>query len=126
MSIESYAEWNFLKNTVLKLSIADEYSIGLRRDKWNRQWRWLSNKSIPPTYLPWATDEPNGFGDCVTMYKDYRKDYGKYNDLDCATKQRPAIGYICELPVDSCNQEGESCTFHIILKTIVFNIFLIM
>jgi len=103
VSIESYAEWLFLKNTILKLTIADEYFIGLRRDDRNRPWRWLSNKSTSKKYLPWATGEPSDDGNCANMYKDYRKDYGKYNDLKCTGKPKP--GYICEFPVDRCNQE---------------------
>ena len=103
VSIESYAEWIFLKNTILKLTIADEYFIGLRRDDRSREWKWLSNKGTSQTYLPWATSEPSGDGDCVDMFKDYNKDYGKYNDLSCTTQ---APGYICEFPVDGCNQEG--------------------
>jgi len=118
VSIESYAEWMFLKNT-----ITDEYFIGLRIDHRSRQWRWLSNKSTIPKELPWATEEPNGFGDCASMYKDYRKDYGKYNDLDCTRHSRIIPGYICESPVDGCNQEGKSCTFHIYLKRLFSTFF---
>ena len=77
--------------------MADEYFIGCRIDKRNRQWRWVSDKSISPTYLPWATGEPNGDGNCTTMYKGYTKDYGKYNDLDC-TKHYQRPRFICELP----------------------------
>jgi len=114
VSIESNAEWIFLKNTILKLTIADEYFIGLRRDDWSRQWRWLSNKISPQRELPWAKDEPNDDGNCAVMYKDYRQDYGKYNDLHCPSRVRS--GYICEFPVDGCNQGGKSCTFHVYFK----------
>ena len=110
-----------MKNTILKLAIADEYFIGLRRDDSNRPWRWLSNKSTSKKYLPWATGEPRDDGNCANMYKDYRKDYGKYNDLKCAEKPKP--GYICEFPVDGCNQEGKSCTFHIYLKRLFSTFF---
>ena len=120
VSIESEAEWIFLKNTISKITIADEYFIGLRKDGQSGQWRWLSNNSTSQTGLPWATGEPNGDGNCASMYKDYRRDYGKYNDLDCTEIRRP--GYICEFPVASCNQEGTSCTLNISFKTIIFNI----
>jgi len=103
VSIESYAEWLFLKNTILNLTIADEYFIGLRRDDWNRPWRWLSNKNTFQKDLPWATGEPNGDGNCATMYKNYLRNYGKYNDLNCS--RHTISGYICEFPVDGCNQE---------------------
>ncbi|XP_020618518.1 hepatic lectin-like [Orbicella faveolata] len=103
VSIESNAEWIFLKNTILKLTIANEYFIGLRGDYRSRQWRWLSNKNSSQIDLPWAKGEPNGDGNCAAMYKDYRRDYGKYNDLGCTSQARP--GYICEFPVDGCNQE---------------------
>ena len=123
VSIESDAEWIFLKNTILKLTISDEYFIGLRRDAYET-WKWLSSKSGSQKNLPWATSEPNGDGNCATMYKDYQGDYGKYNDLGCTT--HPRSGYICEFPVHGCNQEGKSSTSHIYLKTIIFNIILII
>ena len=107
MSIESEAEWTFLKNTILTLAMADEYFIGLKRDQQSGKWKWLSNKSTLQASLPWATMEPQGDGNCTVMYKDYRRDYGKYNDLDC-TGVIGRSGYICELPVDGCDQEGTS------------------
>ena len=121
VSIESKAEWTFLKNTTLNLTMAGEYFIGLRKDGRSGQWGWLSNKSTSQTVLPWAKFEPSGDGNCAAMYKDYRGDYGKYNDLGCST--HAGRGYICEFPVDRCKQEGKSCTFHTFLKTIVFDIF---
>lgn len=115
MSIESEAEWIFLKNTVQKLTIAEEYFIGLKKDDRSRQWRWLSNKSTSQSCLPWATGEPNGDGKCVTMYKDYGQMYGEYNDVGCTTQ--PRFGYICEFPVDNCNQDGKSCAFLMYLSS---------
>ena len=114
VSIESEAEWSFLKNIILKLTMANEYFIGLSRDKRHRPWRWLSNKTSSQKVLPWAKGEPNGDGNCATMYKNYRQDYGEYNDLHCTVEKRSA--YICEFPVDGCNQEGKSCTSHTYLK----------
>lgn len=120
VSIESNKEWTFLKNTILNLTMADEYFIGLRKDGRSGQWGWLSNKNTSQTGLPWALGEPNGDGNCATMCKDYLGNYGKYNDVGCTTWWP---GYICEFPVDGCNQEGKSCTFHTYFKTIVFDIF---
>ena len=117
VSIESKKEWTFLKNTILNLTMADEYFIGLRKDGRSGQWGWLSNKNTSQTGLPWAIGEPNGDGNCATMYKNYRGDHGKYNDLGCTTHRGP--GYICEFPVDGCNQEGKSCTFHIYIYSIL-------
>jgi len=108
VSIESYAEWSFLKDAILRLTIADQYFIGLKKDYRSRQWRWTSNKSTSQQELPWATREPNGDGNCATMYKDYQENYGKYNDVACTTQTSP--GYICEFPVDGCNQGGKSST----------------
>jgi len=99
-----------LKNTILKLTIADEYFIGLRKEHRSSQWRWLSNKSTSQENLHWAMGEPSGDGNCATMYKDYRREDGKYNDLRCTRQLRP--GYICEFPVDRCNRGGKSCTCH--------------
>ena len=124
MSIESEAEWIFLNNTISKLTIAEEYFIGLRKDDQSGQWRWLSNKSTNQTDLPWATGEPNGDGKCADMYKNYGGNYGKYNDLHCTRTARNR--FICELPVHDCNQKGKSCTFHAYFKMNVFNIFIII
>ena len=78
VSIESEAEWIFLKNTILNLTMADEYFIGLKKDQQSGKWKWLSNSSILLAMsLPWATMEPQGDGNCAVMYKDYRRDYGK-------------------------------------------------
>ena len=117
VSIESKAEWIFLKNTMLKLTIAGEYFIGLRKDDRSGQWRWLCNSNTSQSGLPWATFEPSGDGNCATIFKDYRGDYGKYNDVHCTAQAGP--GYICEFHFDGCNQEGKSCTFHTYFKTIV-------
>ena len=88
--------------------MADEYFIGLKRDQQSGKWKWLSNSSILLAMsLPWATMEPQGDGNCAVMYKDYRRDYGKYNDLPCIGV-KGSSGYICELPVDGCDQEGMS------------------
>ena len=105
VSIESHAEWMFLKNAILKLEIS-EYFIGLKRDERDRPWKWLTNKSASQKDLPWATGEPSGDGNCATMYKDYLRNYGKYNDFSCTIPE--TYGYICEIPVHGCNQEGKS------------------
>ena len=92
VSIESKKEWTFLKNTILNLTMADEYFIGLRKDGRSGQWGWLSNKNTSQTGLPCAKWEPSGDGTRATMYKDYRRGYGKYNDLGCTTKAKPSLG----------------------------------
>ena len=121
VSIESKEEWIFLKNTTLKLAIADEYFIGLRKDDRSGQWRWLSNNRPSQKALPWATGQPSGDGNCTIMYKDFAGYYGKYNDLPCKDQVKP--GYICEFPVAGCNQDGKSCTFYTCFITIVFFLF---
>ena len=85
-----------------------EYLIGLEYT--SRAWRWISdNSKVNDTKgeFPWAKDEPNGDNEnCAVMYKDYRDDYGLFNDLSCTVKQKH--GYICESPVNSNDQEGMS------------------
>ena len=88
----------------------DEYFIGLRKDSKSEEWRWISdNSKVNATRglgeFPWATDEPNGDGNCAVMYKNYRKDKGEFNDLPCFEKRR---GHICESSsfADSTGQEG--------------------
>ena len=103
VSMESDEEWKYLTITILNLSKADEYFIGLKKRAQPEEWRWLSNKSaLNTSQKRWGRGEPKGDGNCVVMFRDYLKQHGKYNDLDCQTKLRP--GYICELPVDRCNK----------------------
>ena len=109
VSVESEAEWTFLKNTILNLTIVGEYFIGLKKGVPSREWRWLSSKSVMnESQKRWGKDEPSGDGNCVVMFRNYRRRYGKYNDLNCLTHRRS--GYICERPVDSC--KGMTYTFY--------------
>ena len=58
------------------------YFIGFNKDDKPKESRWVSgNRNMDP--LPWAKGEPSREGNCVVMYKDYRRDYGEYNDLSC-------------------------------------------
>jgi len=107
VSIESEKEWFFLKETIQNYTTG-EYFIGLRNVSKSREWRWISdNSKVNATRgeFPWAKDEPSGDGKCAVMYKDYRKDYGLFNDLSCS-EQRHTIGYICESSVNRNDQEG--------------------
>ena len=116
MSIEEFQEWQFLNNTVQTLGTV-KYYIGLTKDKRTGLWSWLSNgKSVNATTgkFPWAESEPNG-GDganCATMYKDYRNDYGLFDDLWCVSRGRDA-GCICEMAV-ACMNEGGILTSRVI------------
>jgi len=103
VSMESDEEWTFLNITILNLTKAGEYFIGLKKGEQPREWRWLSNKSAMNTSQKrWAIGEPTGDGNCVVMLRNYSRQYGKYNDLNCLTSYRS--GYICERPVHSCNK----------------------
>jgi len=84
-----------------------EYFIGLRKDSDYGEWRWISdNSTVNATRgkFPWATNEPNGDGNCAVMYKNYNENYGTFNDLHC--RYRLVAGYICESPAVSSGQEG--------------------
>jgi len=108
--MESDEEWTFLKNTILNLTKAYEYFIGLKTGVQSREWRWLSNtRAMNISQKRWAEGEPSGDGNCVVMMRDYLRKYGKYNDLDCLKPFRS--GYICERPVDNCNK-GMTYTFY--------------
>ena len=88
----------------------NEYFIGLKKDSQSGEWRWISdNSKVDATIgeFPWATFEPNGDGNCAVMFRNYRENIGKYNDL-CCTKQYEERGYICESPAVSSGQEGMS------------------
>ena len=104
VSIESRAEWEFLKKIILKGNTI-EYFIGLRKDKSTRVWRWLSDNSTVDAYnegdWPWAIGEPsNGRSrheeNCAQMYGKYENNYGRYNDVSC-TSPNAGAGFICEL-----------------------------
>ena len=92
VSIESYEEWNFLKDTITKFPGKEtEYYIGLTKDR-DGSWRWISNNSkVNESY--WAQKTRDTNADCATMYKDYNKYYGLFDDLPCIL---PRDGYICE------------------------------
>ena len=101
VSIESYEEWNFLKKTIQNETTI-QYFIGLRKDTSTGVWRWLSDSSTlnvsGKKNWPWATGEPNnenGRENCAQMYKDYRSDFGLYNDVSC-TPTNDKAGFICE------------------------------
>ena len=104
VSMESDAEWTFLKITILNLTKANEYFIGLKKGAQPREWRWLSKTSATNTSRKrWSSGEPSKDGNCVVMFRqDYLKKIGTYNDLDCLKHFRS--GYICERPVESCNK----------------------
>jgi len=107
VSIESKNEWLFLKKAIQNYATG-EYFIGLRRGSKSEKWRWISDKSkVRDTQrkFRWAKGEPNDDGNCAVMYKDYRQDYGRFNDLSC-TAERKETGYICESSVNSNDQEG--------------------
>ncbi|XP_078370620.1 C-type mannose receptor 2-like isoform X2 [Oculina patagonica] len=108
VSIESLKEWRFLNDTIQKINTA-EYFIGLRKDSGSGEWRWISDNSTVSASkgtFPWAIREPNGDGHCVVIYKDYLKDFGMYNDLNCTTERRH--GFICESPNENnCNNKED-------------------
>ena len=107
VSIESTKEWIFLKDTIQKMETT-EYFIGLKYT--SGAWRWISdNSKVNDTKgeFPWAKDQPSSDNEnCAVMYKDYRHDYGLFNDWSCTAKRN--LGYICESPVNSNDQEGMS------------------
>ena len=98
-----------MKNTIQRME-TPEYYIGLKKHSKSREWRWISdNSKVNATRgkFPWAKHEPDGYGNCAVMYRNYRRDYGLFNDLRCTEKQHH--GYICESPVNSNDQEGMFC-----------------
>ena len=104
VSIEKYTEWQFLENILQKRNVP-KYFIGLKKMKGT--WRWISNgKCVNETgkgEFPWASSEPKNDGKCATMYKNYRRNYGRFDDLACPDKQKDA-GYICERAT-ACNDK---------------------
>ena len=90
-----------------------EYYIGLKKDSKSGEWKWISDNSTVNANrgrFPWARDQPDGDlgdGNCAVMYKDYRKDYGLFNDMPCDT-QEMHTGYICESLAEGTDQDGMS------------------
>ena len=100
VSIESREEWNFLNQAIQKENTT-EYFIGLRKDTSTGVWRWLSDDSIVNASnkgdWPWAKGQPSNGNfkeDCALMYRDYRRDYGRYNAVSCTSPKFKA-GFIC-------------------------------
>ena len=99
VSIESREEWDFLSQTIQKMKTT-EYFIGLWKDTSTGVWRWLSDNSTVDAsnkgLWPWARGEPTGKDEnCAQMYRDYLKDFGRYNDVSC-TSSLSRAGFICE------------------------------
>jgi len=109
VSIESGKEWILLKEAIQMMQTT-EYFIGLKMNSMSKEWRWISDNSKVNAIdgeFPRAKEEPNGDGKCAVMYKDYRNDYGEFNDLECDVIYQKS-GYICESPADWNDQEGMS------------------
>ena len=111
VSIESREEWNFLNQTIQPWETG-EYFIGLRKDVQSGDWRWISDNSTVNASTngawPWATGQPNNNPapeNCGQMYKDYKSNYGRYNDVGCNQPINKA-GYICEGTGESNVKEG--------------------
>ena len=124
VSIEILEEWVFLKNTILCMRTG-EYFIGLRKNGKSGKWRWISDNrevTTPKGTFYWAKGEPNGDGDCAVMYKDYRKDYGEYNDLSCTEKNVNA-GYICESHNESNGTDGMFCKLYTFCRLLYLQLF---
>lgn len=109
VSIEEFKEWEFLVKAIQELS-SMMYFIGLREDRRTRQWTWLSNgKSINASRgeFPWAKEAPRNREpmNCVTMYKSYFQNFGRFVDLSC-TQWLSRTGYICESTVACKDGKG--------------------
>lgn len=107
VSIESRSEWIFVNYTIQTMETI-EYFIGLRKDDKSGEWRWVSDNSTvkaPKGTFPWASNEPNGDGNCTVVYKSHLNNFGKYNDLKC-TRKRLKTGYICESHAENSGKEG--------------------
>ena len=87
-----------------------EYYIGLKKDSNPGEWKWISdNSKVNATRgtFPWARRQASGDGNCTVTYQDFSHDSGLFNDLPCNLQKMP-IGYICQSPTKSTDQEGMS------------------
>ncbi|XP_015760613.1 PREDICTED: uncharacterized protein LOC107339810 isoform X5 [Acropora digitifera] len=116
VSIEEEEERNFVKNIIKKLP-AIKYFIGLKKD--DGKWKWLTNRTTVDESkgnsswalgdFSWALGEPSGTSirgrkvNCATIYGNYRRDLGRFDDMSCRRRTKNA-GHICEKAV--------SCTKH--------------
>ena len=120
VSIEEEEERNFVKDVIKKLRTV-KYFIGLNEDY--GKWRWLSNQTTvdgSKGKSPWAAGQPSwipGGKICATIYGNYGRDLGRFDDLPCRRPTKDA-GYICERAV-SCTKDkrGRSlCVEESVLK----------
>ena len=111
VSIESFEEWSFLNRTIQTMETG-EYFIGLKSDISSGKWRWISDNSTMSAahgVWPWASYEPSKNYDeyCVVMFKDFRNQFGRYNNVRCNHNILYRAGYICERAVDCNGEEGK-------------------
>ena len=109
MSIEEEEERNFVKNIIKKLGTI-KYFIGLKKD--NGKWKWLSNQTTVDASEgkpPWDVGQPSGTStpdrkiNCATIYGNYGRHFGRFDDMSCHRRAKDA-GYICERAV-SCTKD---------------------
>ena len=110
VSIEEEEERNFVKNIIKKLGTI-KYFIGLKKD--NGKWKWLSNQTTVDASEgkpPWDVGEPSGTStpggkiNCATIYGNYGRHFGRFDDLSCHRRTKGA-GYICERAVSCTKRE---------------------
>lgn len=109
VSIEEENEQIFVESIIKNLR-AVTYFIGLKKQL-SGKWKWLTNgKPVDASQgrHPWAPGEPSGGSvkKCATMYGNYRRYLGRFDDLWCGQRRKDA-GYICERAV-SCTQDEKA------------------
>ena len=123
VSIEEEEERNFVKNIIKKLP-AIKYFIGLKKD--DGKWKWLTNRTTVDESkgnsswalgdFSWALGEPSGTSirgrkvNCATIYGNYRRDLGRFDDMSCRRRTKNA-GHICEKAVSCTKHERGRCLY---------------
>ena len=111
VSIEEENEQIFVESIIKNLR-AVTYFIGLKKQL-SGKWKWLTNgKPVDASQgrHPWAPGEPSGGSvkKCATMYGNYRRYLGRFDDLWCGQRRKDA-GYICERAVTCTQDEKGRC-----------------
>lgn len=103
ISMETIAEWEFIKTKLEQFNRSQEWFIGLSCHsgcKENNQWEWVSGKSLnwKDEDLPWQ-NKPNGNENYAKVWK--KPHNNKYVFDDVSNNDAP-VGHICEYPNGKC------------------------
>jgi hypothetical protein len=88
-TVETQEESVYLGNALLALGIGKGWIGGHQADStWNASWVWANGTAVEHFF--WHPNEPNGSGDCMTLWNNGGMKWDDYGCYDQAT-------FICEM-----------------------------